>query len=318
MLENYGKFEKILLTISFSLFVISLFIVIITIYRLIPHYNINGDSVDLTSTGNIGDFIGGVVGTIGAFIGVILFFIALSLQRKELNKHIEELQQTRYVFQHQKFDSTFFNLIQNYNEIKNNLNQQCEKKLADEPNVGIVPYYHFADFYRGKLKQLYDSIQELDLNYMGEYGIKVISDLNLGEDDLDKILEKENDIVKVIYTLFYSYFQNATSHYYKNVFQILSHIYSSQQEELQNSLTSTHPQIRKKYYKYSNFFQAQMSNSELFLLFYHGLIFPNIKEVIQEYKFVGQLPVEELLDKDHEKYYSFSFKQKSKLYELLK
>ena len=59
----------------------------------------NGEQFDQQLTGVIGDFIGGVIGTVWSFAGVILFFLALRLQSKELNLQLEEMKSTRNVFQ---------------------------------------------------------------------------------------------------------------------------------------------------------------------------------------------------------------------------
>ncbi len=97
----------------------------------------------------IGDFIGGIVGTLWALAGVLLFYLALREQRKDiqinqetlktqitaLNQQIkefrlqtEELEQTRNVFQEQSktlrvqtFENTFFQLLL--------LNQEIVDKL---------------------------------------------------------------------------------------------------------------------------------------------------------------------------------------------
>lgn len=78
----------------------------------------SGEQIDQQLTGVIGDFIGGIVGTIWSFAGVILFFLALRLQSKELSLQLEELKDTREVFKTQRFENTFFNLLKNQNEIR--------------------------------------------------------------------------------------------------------------------------------------------------------------------------------------------------------
>ena len=95
-----------------------------------------GSSVDAGMLGTLGDFVGGVIGSIWALVGVILFYLALKEQRsdiatnkKALAKQIEaleiqtnefrlqkdELIESRKVFieqsktlKKQQFESTFF------------------------------------------------------------------------------------------------------------------------------------------------------------------------------------------------------------------
>ena len=59
-------------------------------------YTIYGNnSIELEKTGQVGDFIGGVVGALWSFTGTLLFFIALQLQRTELTEMRKEAQVTR-------------------------------------------------------------------------------------------------------------------------------------------------------------------------------------------------------------------------------
>ncbi|MFT6981535.1 MAG: hypothetical protein ACJAUD_000298 [Crocinitomicaceae bacterium] len=71
--------------------------------------------------GQLGDFIGGIVGSLWALAGVILFYVALSLQRKEFKLQRLELKATRSVFQQQseqlkiqQRENTFFHLLDNH------------------------------------------------------------------------------------------------------------------------------------------------------------------------------------------------------------
>lgn len=65
--------------------------------------------LNLELASNFGEFVGGAVGTIFSFVGVILLFETLSFQRKEFRLN-------RSVFVHQQFDNTFFELIQLHKE----------------------------------------------------------------------------------------------------------------------------------------------------------------------------------------------------------
>ena len=92
--------------------------------------------------GAFGDFIGGIVGSLWALAGVILFYVALKEQRKDfttnrkvLNAQSEtlkqqikefelqrkELTETREIFKIQKFETSFFNLLKFHNDVVNSL-----------------------------------------------------------------------------------------------------------------------------------------------------------------------------------------------------
>jgi len=67
------------------------------------------ESINLDKSAKFGDFVGGFVGAIFAFVGVILLFETLSLQRKEFGE-------SKVVFIKQQFDNTFFDLLNLHKE----------------------------------------------------------------------------------------------------------------------------------------------------------------------------------------------------------
>lgn len=133
--------------------IIALAILLIGIFVFI-HYGDWGDEkdkyLDEAKIAQFGDFIGGIVGTLVALVGIILYYVALTEQRNDikinqgaLNLQIEALQNQTTEFQAQKdelittrkiyeqqtktmrnqqFDSNFYSLLNVYISIKNNLN----------------------------------------------------------------------------------------------------------------------------------------------------------------------------------------------------
>jgi len=77
--------------------------------------------IDLPSTGQIGDFIGGFIGTIFSFVGILLLFETLDLQRKEFSE-------SKKVFEKQQFENTFFELLK--------LHQQNVKAFETQDILG--------------------------------------------------------------------------------------------------------------------------------------------------------------------------------------
>ncbi len=76
-------------------------------------------TVDNDTLGMIGEFLGGTVGAIWALAGVILFYLALIYQRRELELQRQELKETREILENQsdtiavqQFDNTFFKLLE--------------------------------------------------------------------------------------------------------------------------------------------------------------------------------------------------------------
>lgn len=74
------------LTISALFFsVLGLSVFIYYLFQLSSTFNIFGNNeIDIEKTGQFGDYIGGVVGSLWSFVSVLLFYNALNLQREEL------------------------------------------------------------------------------------------------------------------------------------------------------------------------------------------------------------------------------------------
>ncbi len=85
------------------------FIFTISKYYLISRFD-GSSSIDMQVTGQVGDFIGGVVGTLWAFSTVIFLYVSLKIQGDEISK-----QNIRW--ETQRIEDIYFKLIENYNSI---------------------------------------------------------------------------------------------------------------------------------------------------------------------------------------------------------
>lgn len=104
------------------------------IWELNFEYTIDYQSknkIDLTKTAQVGDFIGGLVGALWTFAGIILFYLALKLQNKEFALNRKVMQETQDVMSEQlksiKFssDSEMLNhIINSHNETINAYNKK--------------------------------------------------------------------------------------------------------------------------------------------------------------------------------------------------
>jgi Co/Zn/Cd efflux system component len=90
--KNYNSLVKFaLLTAFVGLVVFGLFLFYLN-QNHEPSYNI-----DPEFTSMVGDFIGGVVGSIWAFASVLLFYAALKIQQEELRQTNLEMQRTNEI-----------------------------------------------------------------------------------------------------------------------------------------------------------------------------------------------------------------------------
>ena len=94
--EHQENFGINLLTITAFLSVaIGLTVLTIFLFKLSSQYSIHGNTIEMDKTGQVGDFVGGVVGSVWSLTGVLLFYAALQLQRKELKDNRVQFQVNR-------------------------------------------------------------------------------------------------------------------------------------------------------------------------------------------------------------------------------
>ena len=160
-----NRFDKIFSEkLSAVIAITSLICLLVSIYIFIIHGSWQFSPIlDEAKVAQFGDFVGGVVGTLLAFVAAILYYVALKEQRKdiainqksmnlqnealakqieEFEKQKEELALTRIVYEQQcktmkeqehtmkiqQFESSFYSFLNVYIAIKNELNTNDEEK----------------------------------------------------------------------------------------------------------------------------------------------------------------------------------------------
>lgn len=247
------KTAKILSIIGLALFFISAFIFInfgSWKFSLI---------LDETIMGQFGDFVGGVIGSLFAFIGVILYYIALKAQREDvqtnknalnlqmqaLNQQIEEfkaqteeLQETRKVYEEQT------NL---YRE-QTNYYQQQVKELKNQTKVNSLQQFN-SEFY--SLLNVFISIKK---DCEGPIS-KLLDILKVRLKTKDDTICNRHSILIEEYTKLYYNNTSSLSVYFKTFYRLLKMIEDSSIEA-----------ERKQ--RYAKTLRSQLSENELLLLYY--------------------------------------------------
>jgi len=112
-----------LLYFSLALVGIGLVIIISFFISIWSKFSIFGrGELDMASTGQVGDYIGGLVGAIWSLAGVVLFYLALQMQRKEFKAQREELELQRKELKNQRKEfklNRITNIIYRHIEIIN-------------------------------------------------------------------------------------------------------------------------------------------------------------------------------------------------------
>lgn len=241
----------------------------------------------------LGDSIGGIIGSIWSLAGVILFYVALTEQRvdirtnkkaleaqvKALNQQIGEfelqrveLKETRKVFieqsetlRIQRFENTFFQLLSLHHD------------LDDKLNFSKKRFQRGTDKYEKKevLIQAYRDLRDII-----KFSNQIRENNGFGgiteTPNIPETKEEASSRLGLAYNKFYYQDYNQTlSHYFRNIYHVFKFIYKSDLIE------------KEKKQFYASLVRAQLSSEELFLILYNslmkGLGYPNFLFLVKQF-----------------------------------
>jgi len=279
--------SKILMWIGISLFILGF-----VVFFWNETFFDTGNLIKAEKVGQFGDFIGGLVGSLWALAGVVLFYVALKEQRidfrtnqevlktqlnafkqqvKEFELQRKELELTREVFSQQsetlklqQFESTYFSMINLHHQIVNSIDITTNKKVKLPLKTITYTSRDCFNFFITELNDIY----------------------------LTNLTNNEASRIDEAYKKLYLENQSDLGHYFRNLYNILKFIDKKNQGD--------------KFF-YSNLLRAQLSSSELILLFYNGISqFGKFKfkPLIEKYHFLQNIPKKQLLMKSHLEFYN--------------
>lgn len=192
--------------------------------------------IHLPSAGTVGDFIGGIVGTIFTLVGIFLLYETLQFQRKELSE-------SKKVFIKQQFDNTFFELLRNFNEAIKNIRQatpagkKFQRQLFDYGQETMQSDFTPERTFFLNRNQALDLYQRFYVDYVGVTSVyfktlyriyKVISESEITEKDkisYSKILRAQLTNSELFLIRYNAMTDNGQkSIYYINKYNILKHL----------------------------------------------------------------------------------------------
>lgn len=256
---------------------ISLFIICIWTLNLIILYG------DTDGRGTFGDMFGGVNALFsGLALASIIHTILLQkeelgLQRKELKRTRKEFKQQNETLILQKFENTFFKLLELHHQIVNDIDFRYYKS-KEKVGSSIVAY---------SLKSSEEKeIVEIRGRDVFRYTFK-----NLYDD----LLENKKDGFERMYVKHYEKNQTDFGHYFRNLYQILRFVdeFEFNNKTKARIRSEVDKYVYKENYKYARILRSQISNYELGWLFYNGLSEHGnykLKPLLEKYSFFNNLP----------------------------
>lgn len=245
--------------------------------------------------GTFGDMFGSVNALFSglALAGIILTIL---LQRKELKLQREELKETREEFKTQnetlkiqRFENTFFNLLNQHHQIVDAIDFRYYKKKEKESGFRIsertnmmrepaeekeVVILTGRDVFRYRYNQLFKEISNSPQNYAK------------------------------IYIEHYKDAQTDFGHYFRNLYRMIKHV--DQTDFFYDNTKVSKNEIFGVKYKYTSIIRAQISDYELMWLFYNCLSSNGIekfKPYVEKYSFFKNLPQDLLGNSEHKNLY---------------
>lgn len=215
---------------------------------------------DCTKTilNQLGEALGGTIGSLFTLVSVILFYKTLRTQQEELTAQKNELTLTRQVFEQQRFENTFFQLLNNFQTLKNNIEAPQGRGYKNKKGI-----YFLSDLSRNL-----------------EHYIK---NIKLPIADHGLLLEAVKDVYK---EYIYKYSEQQLSLYFRNLYHIMKLIDNSNIDKEGNE--------KKK--EYSNLIRANLTQEELVLLYINCLNQDKFKKLINDYSLFKHLKVYGILD----------------------
>lgn len=184
--NSIDRFDEFLKYSALAFAVIGLIIIIVFLIIITKKLTIGSENLDMAATGQVGDFVGGLVGSMWAFAGVILFFLALRLQRKEFSSQTEQLSLQKDELKLQR------------KELKN---QRQEFRIGRITNI----IYKQKEIIDSKVKELHLSVPTRKINCKGINATAIFGSWANICIPRDKPREEYNDREEKEFQNFYSF-----------------------------------------------------------------------------------------------------------------
>jgi len=322
--------NKNIIPIAFVFISIGLGTIVISTFSV--SFNDWSFKIDPELSGQFGSFIGGLVGSLFSLVAALLLYKTLITQFKTLKQQKKGLKRQKKVFQIERFETIFFNLLSTQQEIRNTIKTYFFS-LNDE--IEIVKYnavgLEFFAYSKMELKYLWESINST--KYLGQhhsesamsfnYDLENIRDsvnsITLVPGEFERYKSQRINIEKLKYTnlyyaitkeiwddaqkkdtigkikLIYGIFFQKYHYAIGHYYRHLYHIINFTNLHFEKSNEATEIEAKK----YIDFIQAQMSSYEMMLLFYNSISFPKLLKLVIEFNFLENLAFEDLIDKSH-------------------
>ena len=343
--------------IAYFFTAIGFLVMVIFILKLSSAYCIGGNFTDeeMAITGQVGDFMGGVIGSIWALAGVFLYFSAIKMQNNELENQSKFRKEDAIMDSLKDFEKTFFSLLLIQQRIKEGLSAEFSNAKWENKHhlVEVKTKCSGNDFFYEAhivLKKLYAFCQrdkyllnlhpDIELPYAKDSNAQkmlfkaydedlAVSNMGFYEALFEKVKNQPDELsrCKAIYFLFFTHYSSTIGHYCRHLYNILKYMDQTQLDIIVMVRNNFSKEERKgkiqniltRFKRYSAFLQSEISSSEMCILFYNSLIYPKARKLYLRYNLLENLQDIHLIKYEHKNMISgFQCKSPDKMiYEFL-
>lgn len=190
--ESPSDKKRLIEIVLLSIIILFIFLIKISVNG----YWLWGGSLAFAETGQFGDFIGGVIGTIFSGAGFYFLYITLVEQRKAITSQKES-------FEKERFEAKFFDLIrlhkENVNEMKYNKIKNTNDNALEGRKIFNVIYLEFRDCLKEvkRFCKVYDNDDYVKDKY-SMYLQKIIS-----KNNIKKVTINELAMIDIAFSIIY-------------------------------------------------------------------------------------------------------------------
>lgn len=248
---------------------------------------------DGTTRGTFGDMFGSINALFSglALAGIILTIL---MQRQELQLQRDELKETRNEFitqnetlKVQRFENTFFNLLNLHHQIVNSIDYSYYKTKEKTRGMGGLRF--------GEVKPEDKERVEIKGRDFFKHHF----------DGLSGVIKETPEKYEELYLKYYHVLQTDLGHYFRNLYRIIKFVdqtdFSYQKDAIDDK-----QQFQLKY-QYTSMIRAQLSDYELLWIFYNGICEygeEKFKPLIEKYSLLKNIPDSSLPVIEHKDEYA--------------
>lgn len=209
-----NAFFEILKWSAIFLILVGVSIAIFFLFEIKNQGVIRGEIYDPNTTSSIGNFVGGIVGTVWALAGVIFLFATLVYQRSEFEKTRELLELQSRISYKQQFEGSFFKLLdlfiriqQNdkYDEASTELRQKYdgeEKSTKGDKKVAYLKLKSLFEKRHKNLRSSFESFASIIKSIYSFIGDSEINNSSFYSEILKSHLFRKDSLFLFVYTLY--------------------------------------------------------------------------------------------------------------------